>query len=110
MQHSHGTHPVLTLLEQDDLDVIIEALDSYCGEYDSSPAEDVQDLRDFLDSDTAREEFQQKKGVALDRPALDRIASALLEAERSWVSNYDSDEASATLSQVWASPVYEAGQ
>jgi fructose-1-phosphate kinase PfkB-like protein len=110
-----------TRLSADDLYVIIEAIDSYCarraGDFSEDlliGSEDVPDalavLRDVIYNLAEKKDAQGRDlksyALQLDRTGLEYIVVALAEAQRSWVSNYDVDEALVTLSRINSSPVY----
>jgi hypothetical protein len=104
-----------TQLSANDLYVVIEAIDSYrARRYDASSGRPVAlgVLRDIVVDameDATRPVVPGDLGYALqlDHTDLDHIAAALSEAKYSWASDWDLEEAAATLARVQSSPAYD---
>ena len=104
-----------THLSANDLYVVIEAIDSYrARRSDASSGRPVAlgVLREIVVDameDATRPVVPGDLGYALrlDRSELDHIAAALSEASNSWASDWDLEEAAATLARVQSSPAYD---
>ena len=105
----------VTQLSADDCYAIIEAIDSYrARRRDASSGRPVAlgVLREIVVDameDATRPVVPGDLGYALrlDRSELDHIAAALSEASNSWASDWDLEEAAATLARVKTSPAYD---
>ena len=105
----------VTQLSANDLYVVIEAIDSYrARRSDASSGRPVAlgVLREIVVDameDATRPVVPGDLGYALrlDRSELDHIAAALSEASNSWASDWDLEEAAATLARVKTSPAYD---
>ena len=107
----------VTQLSADDCYAIIEAIDSYrARRRDATSGRPVAlgVLREVVVdamADGGRPVVPGDFGYALqlDHTDLAHIATALSEAECSWASEWDLEEAAATLARVQSSPAYESG-
>jgi hypothetical protein len=105
----------VTQLSADDCYAIIEAIDSYrARRRDATSGRPVAlgVLREIVVdamADATRPVVPGDLGYALqlDHTDLAHIATALSEAECSWASEWDLEEAAATLARVQSSPAYE---
>ena len=110
-------------LSADDIYVIIEAIDSYrdlrrTGDFSEDPwnghedaSDQLADLRDVLYNLAEKKDAQGRDlksyAVRLDRANLEYVVVVLAEAARSWVSNYDVDEAIGVIDRVQSSAAYD---
>ena len=108
-----------TRLSADDIYVIIEAIDSYHARRTGDLSEELSvgipaalaGLRDVLYNIAEEKDAQGRDlksyAVRLDRASLEYVVVVLAEAARSWVSNYDVDEAIGVIDRVQSSAAYD---